>query len=70
MYIDDILIFSRNEAEYKKYCLRVFEKLEAAGLKVDLNKYTFGAKEIKFLGFLLSKNSICIDLAKLVAIRD
>jgi hypothetical protein len=41
MYLDDILVFSDNPEEYKRYMLEVLERLKAADLYVNRDKYEF-----------------------------
>ena len=41
MYLDDIMIYSDNEAENKIHVKRVLQKLEEAGLQVNIIKCAF-----------------------------
>ena len=41
VYLDDIIIFSRNEQEYLKHIEIIFKKLKEAGLKVKESKCNF-----------------------------
>ena len=47
-YLDDIIIFCRNEREHLKYIKIIFQKLIAAGLKLKESKYDFFKKEIHY----------------------
>ena len=40
-YLDDIIIFSRNEEEHLKHIEIIFQKLKAAGLKLKESKCDF-----------------------------
>ena len=53
VYLDNILIYSDNEAEYKIYIKRVLQKLIDAGLQVDITKYAFYVTEIPYLGLII-----------------
>ena len=57
-YIDDIVIWSRNLAEYLEHLKMVFQRLRKAGLKVHVGKCVFGADNIDFLGHRISANKL------------
>jgi len=50
--------------------LQVLKKLQENDLFVNLDKCTFEAKEVDYLGIIISKNQIKMDPAKLEGIRD
>jgi len=70
IYINNILIFSKEKEDLQKLTLQVLKKLQDNDLFVNLDKCTFKAKEVDYLGMIVSKNQIKIDLAKLEGIRD
>ena len=57
-YLDDIIIFSRNEREHLKHIQIIFQKLIDAGLKLKEFKCNFFKKEIHYLGHLISSEGI------------
>ena len=57
-YLDDIIIFSRNEHEHLKHIQIIFQKLIDAGLKLKESKCDFFKKEIHYLGHLISLEGI------------
>ena len=57
-YLDDIIIFSRNEHEHLKHIQIIFQKLIDAGLKLKESKCDFFKKEIHYLGHLISSEGI------------
>ena len=57
-YLDDIIIFSRNEREHLKHIQIIFQKLIDAGLKLKESKCDFFKKEIHYLGHLISSEGI------------
>jgi len=70
IYINDILIFSKEKKDLQKLTLRVLKKLQDNNLFVNLDKCTFEAKEVDYLGMIISENQIKMDPAKLEGIRD
>ena len=52
MYLDDIIIFSETKEEHLKRLEAVFQKLAAAGLKLNPSKCFFFREEIEYLGQL------------------
>lgn len=57
-YIDDLLIASTNDEEHEKHLHIIFDRLDQAGLRLNLGKCTFGRTEIEFLGYFIDKNGI------------
>jgi len=65
IYINDILIFSKEKKNLQKLTLWVLKKLQENDLFINLDKCTFEAKEVDYLGMIVSENQIKLDLAKL-----
>jgi hypothetical protein len=61
VFIDDILIFSKNEEEHDKHLSMVLQKLRENQLYAKLNKCEFWLKEISFLGHIISEGGIFVD---------
>ena len=57
-YLDDIIIFSKNEEEHLKHIEIIFQRLKEAGLKLKESKCDFFKREIHYLGHLISDNGI------------
>ncbi|GFT39452.1 retrovirus-related Pol polyprotein from transposon 17.6 [Nephila pilipes] len=55
VYLDDILIFSKSEAEHKTHVRAVFQKFQHYGLTINTSKCVFGVSEISFLGHLVTQ---------------
>jgi hypothetical protein len=64
VFIDDILIFSKNEEEHNKHLRLVLQKLRDNQLYTKLNKCEFWSKEVSFLGHIISKGGISVDSSK------
>ena len=57
-YLDNIIIFSKNEAEHLKHIEIIFQKLKEAGLKLKESKCGYFKKEIYHMGHLISDKGI------------
>ena len=68
MYIDDIIIYSRNAAEHAHHLKLVMDRLRAAGLKVKPGKCKIAQTEVKLLGYIVSTDCISSDPEKTRAI--
>jgi len=55
---------------YRRLTLQVLNKLQENNLFVNLDKCTFKAKEVDYLGMIICKNQIKMDPAKLEEIRN
>jgi hypothetical protein len=64
VFIDDILIFSKNEEEHDKHLCLVLQKLRENQLYVKLKKCEFWLKEVSFLGHIISEGGIFADPSK------
>jgi hypothetical protein len=64
VFINDILIFSKNEEEHDKHIRMVLQKLRENQLYAKLNKCEFWLKEDSFLGHIISEGGISIDPSK------
>ncbi|KAK4132798.1 hypothetical protein BT67DRAFT_384195, partial [Trichocladium antarcticum] len=69
-YLDDILIYSTNIADYVKQVKEVLKRLGKDGgvFSVNINKYEFYTIRTKYLGLIITLGSIDIDKEKVVAI--
>jgi hypothetical protein len=48
----------------------IFKTLRKAGMRINEPKYTFHAKEMEFLGYIIGSDRIKIDPKKVQAIQD
>ena len=69
-YLDDIIIFSKNEEEHLQHLEIIFERLCEAGLKMKRSKCSFMKLHIEYLGHLISKEGIELMPDKLSAIKE
>jgi hypothetical protein len=64
VFIDDILIFSKNEEEHNEHLHMVLQKLRENPLYAKLNKCEFWLIEVSFLGHIISEGGISVDSSK------
>jgi hypothetical protein len=64
VFIDDILIFSKNDEDHDEHLRVVLQKLRENQLYAKLSKCEFWLKEVLFLGHIISKGGISVDPSK------
>jgi hypothetical protein len=64
IFIDDILVYSKSEAEHEKHLRLVLQRLREHQLYAKLSKCEFWIDEVPFLGHIISKGSITVDPGK------
>ncbi len=70
IYIDDIVIFSKNAEEHARHVQLVLDRIAAAGLTLKLSKCRFGQTEVDLLGFRLNGEGIAPQDDKADAIKN
>jgi len=70
VYIDDILIYSRNLAEHRHHVSQVLEKLRQHHLYLKLEKCEFHTTSVQFLGYIIDQHGIQMDQRKVETIRN
>ncbi len=71
-YVDDVLVFTEGSKEdHRKQVCKVLEKLQQAGLHLDVDKCEFEVQSTKYLGFIIEAGKgISMDPAKVSAIQE
>jgi hypothetical protein len=64
VFIDDILIFSKNEEEHDKHLHLVLQKLTENQIYTKLNKCEFWLKEVLFISHIIFVGGISVDPSK------
>ncbi|CAG9101291.1 unnamed protein product [Plutella xylostella] len=53
-YLDDFLVFSRDEVEHESHLRQLFTRMKEYGILVNTSKCVFGKSEVTFLGYQIS----------------
>ena len=69
-YLDNILIFSNNKLEHKHYVRKVLKRLHNTSLQINLKKCEFHVTRTKYLGFIISTNSIKVNPNKISVVKS
>jgi hypothetical protein len=70
VFIDDILIYSKNEAEHENHLRIVLQRLRDHKLYAKISKCEFWLDSVKFLGHTISKDGISVDPSKVQEVMD
>jgi hypothetical protein len=63
-FLNDILVYSKDEEEHKEHLRLVLYKLQDHILYAKLSKCEFWLKQVAFLGHVISKGGISVDPSK------
>jgi hypothetical protein len=70
VFIDDILIYSKNEEEHARHLWIILTRLREHQLYAKFSKCAFWLEEIQFLGHVLSAKGIAVDPSKVKDILE
>ncbi|WVZ49826.1 LOW QUALITY PROTEIN: hypothetical protein U9M48_001152 [Paspalum notatum var. saurae] len=70
VFIDDILIYSKTEAEYEEHLRLVLQRLREHKLYAKFSKCEFWIDEVRFLGHVVSKGGIVVDPSKVSTVTN
>nr|XP_025887995.1 uncharacterized protein LOC112941872 [Solanum lycopersicum]XP_025887996.1 uncharacterized protein LOC112941873 [Solanum lycopersicum]XP_025887997.1 uncharacterized protein LOC112941874 [Solanum lycopersicum] len=70
VYMDDVIIKSRESSDYLTQLRKFFERLRRYNLKLNPAKCAFGVSAGKLLGFIVSRRVIELDPSKIKAIQE
>ena len=68
VYLDNILIYSKNRKEHEVLVKKVLERLEQHDLAVSLKKSVFHAKTVEFLGYIVETAGVTMSERKVESI--
>ncbi|GJY65039.1 putative reverse transcriptase domain-containing protein [Tanacetum coccineum] len=70
VFIDDILIYSKNKQEHEEHLKIILELLKKEELYAKFSKCEFWIPKVQFLGHVIDSEGIHVDPAKIEAIKD
>ncbi|GJW08484.1 putative reverse transcriptase domain-containing protein, partial [Tanacetum coccineum] len=70
VFIDDILIYSKNKQEHEEHLKLILELLKKEELYAKFSKCEFWIPKVQFLGHMIDSEGIHVDLAKIESIKD
>jgi hypothetical protein len=70
VFIDDILVYSKNEAEHTMHLHTVLQRLRDHQLYAKLSKCDFWLREINFLGHTISQDGVSVDPKKIQEVMN
>ncbi len=70
VFLDDILVYSRNAEEHLSHLRTVFHTLREHNLHLKISKCLFGLEEVEFLGHVVSSAGVHVDPKKTAAIQS
>ncbi|WVZ71026.1 hypothetical protein U9M48_019653 [Paspalum notatum var. saurae] len=70
VFIDDILIYSKDEKEHEEHLRIVLTRLREHKLYAKFSKCAFWLKEVGFLGHILSEKGVAVDPSKVECVLN
>ena len=70
VYVDIIIIFSKNLDEHITHLKQVFTLLQKAGMKIKVQKCPFAKQEVEYLGHIVSQPGKKADPKQLNTVRN
>ncbi|KAF5811168.1 putative nucleotidyltransferase, Ribonuclease H [Helianthus annuus] len=70
VFIDDILIYSKSQADHEKHLRCILKLLHQEKLYAKFSKCDFWLREVQFLGHVVSERGIQVDPAKVEAVMN
>nr|GFA44435.1 putative reverse transcriptase domain, ribonuclease H-like domain, retroviral aspartyl protease [Tanacetum cinerariifolium] len=70
VFIDDILIYSKDEKEHEEHLKAILQLLKKEELYAKFSKCEFWIPKVQFLGHVIDCQGIHVDLAKIEFVKD
>nr|GFA50278.1 putative reverse transcriptase domain-containing protein [Tanacetum cinerariifolium] len=70
VFIDDILIYSKNKKEHEEHLRTILKLLKKEELYAKFSKCEFWIPKVHFLGHVINSEGIHVDPAKIESIKD
>jgi hypothetical protein len=65
VFIDDILVYSKNKEEHIEHLHMILQKLQEHQLYAKISKCEFWLKHVSFLGHIILEGGISVDPSKI-----
>nr|GEZ73584.1 putative reverse transcriptase domain-containing protein [Tanacetum cinerariifolium] len=70
VFIDDIIIYSKDEKEHEEHLKAILELLKKEELYAKFSKCEFWIPKVQFLGHVIDSQGIHVDPAKIESVKD
>ncbi|GJY47233.1 putative reverse transcriptase domain-containing protein, partial [Tanacetum coccineum] len=70
VFINDILVYSKDEEEHKKHLKIILELLKKERLYAKFSKCDFWLDSVQFLGHVIDRSGVHVDPTKIEAIKN
>ena len=70
MFVDDILVYSKNKKELEEHLKMILQTLREKQLYVKFKKSEFWLDQVSFLRHIVSREGVSVDPAKIEAIKN
>ena len=70
VYLDDVIIFSKNLDDHIAHVDEILDTLSAAGVTLKVNKCHFFQKEVEYLGHMVKPGQLEIDRTNVESLRN
>ncbi|GKA64385.1 putative reverse transcriptase domain-containing protein, partial [Tanacetum coccineum] len=70
VFIDDILIYSKNKQEHEEHLKLILELLKKEQLYAKFSKCEFWIPKVQFLGHVIDSQGIHVDPVKIESVKD
>ncbi|SLM41056.1 gag polymerase env [Lasallia pustulata] len=70
VYLDNILIFSKNKSDHEEHVRQVLAALQHYDLHLKISKCSFNTTELDFLGFRINTEGIFMDPERIRAVKE
>ncbi|GJW58318.1 putative reverse transcriptase domain-containing protein [Tanacetum coccineum] len=70
VFIDDILIYSKDKKEHEEHLKEILELFKKEDLYAKFSKCEFWIPKVQFLGHMIDRQGIHVDPAKIESIKD